>query len=390
MCRALLPTWSGVSDARLEPIAGGITNALHKVVPETADRDGPEPVVLRVFGRGTERFLDRETETAALAELNAFGFGAACLGVFTNGRLEAFLADARPLTIQEMAAPSVARAVAQTLRRLHACDVRARRGVVSFAFAEKKNASASASASARTTFGTLELSREKPAPQTWDIMRSWLDGATLDLEPGGMHPKLEALELTALRRDVDFLETATTRKTSAPTVLLHNDALAGNVMVPTAFRASERTASTLDLFPDVTLIDFEYSCYGPRGFDLANHLIEHAGFECDWRRLPSRAFRRDFCAAYLGDEAADEAAVTKLLLETEAFYPVSHLWWGAWAAMQARTEKAIEFDYAAYAEKRLDEFRRLRRFAFGEEDDALVSGTTDDDDADLLGPRLPG
>ena len=388
MCRALLPTWSGVSDARLEPIAGGITNALHKVVPETADRDGPEPVVLRVFGRGTERFLDRETETAALAELNAFGFGAACLGVFTNGRLEAFLADARPLTIQEMAAPSVARAVAQTLRRLHACDVRARRGVVSFAFASK-NASASASASEPTTRGTLESSREKPASQTWDIMRSWLDGATLDLEPGGMHPKLEALELTALRRDVDFLETATTRKTSAPTVLLHNDALAGNVMVPTRFRASG-TASTLDLFPDVTLIDFEYSCYGPRGFDLANHLIEHAGFECDWRRLPSRAFRRDFCAAYLGDEAADEAAVTKLLLETEAFYPVSHLWWGAWAAMQARTEKAIEFDYAAYAEKRLDEFRRLRRFAFGEEEDALVSGTTDDDDADLLGPRLPG
>jgi ethanolamine kinase len=131
VCRALLPSWSGVSDARLEPIAGGITNALHKVVPETADREGgPEPVVLRVFGRGTERFLDRETETAALAELNAFGFGAACLGVFNNGRLEAFLADARPVTIEEMATPSVARAVAQTLRRLHACDVRARRGVV--------------------------------------------------------------------------------------------------------------------------------------------------------------------------------------------------------------------------------------------------------------------
>jgi hypothetical protein len=59
--------------------------------------------------------------------------------------------------------------------------------------------------------------------------------------------------------------------------------------------------------------------------------------------------------------------------------------------MQARTEKAIEFDYAAYAEKRLDEFRRMRRFAFlYQGDDARVSGTTDDDAADLLGPRLPG
>ena len=129
-------------------------------------------------------------------------------------------------------------------------------------------------------------------------------------------------------------------------MLLHNDALAGNVMLPAGYRPGSRELGHGRR--PVTLIDFEYSCYGPRGFDLANHLIEHAGFECDWRALPSRAFRRDFCAAYLGDEAADEAAVTKLRLETEAFYPVSHLWWGLWAAMQARTS-TIDFDYAGYA-----------------------------------------
>ena len=87
-----------MSDARLEPIAGGITNALHKVTPETAvyREGGPEPVVLRVFGRGTEAFLDRDTENAALAELNACGFGARCLGVFKNGRLEARVEHAGP------------------------------------------------------------------------------------------------------------------------------------------------------------------------------------------------------------------------------------------------------------------------------------------------------
>ena len=83
VCRALLPTWSGVLDARLEPITGGITNTLRIVVPSSRSRDAtsvdengtnepspPEPVVLRVFGRGTEAFLDRDTENAALAELN--------------------------------------------------------------------------------------------------------------------------------------------------------------------------------------------------------------------------------------------------------------------------------------------------------------------------------
>ena len=38
----------------------------------------------------------------------------------------------------------------------------------------------------------------------------------------------------------------------------------------------------------LTVIDFEYSCYGPRGFDLANHFVEYAGFDCDWSLLPGR------------------------------------------------------------------------------------------------------
>ena len=377
VCRALLPTWSGVLDARLEPIAGGITNTLRKVVPSSCSRDAtsvdengtnepspPEPVVLRVFGRGTEAFLDRDTENAALAELNACGFGARCLGVFKNGRLEAFLADARPAAPAEMADASVSRAIAAALRRFHACDARARLGVSANVSPKQKNA-------------------RRPTPQTWDIMRSWHAAATSGAGTS-CDPRLAALGLDGMERVVDALEAATARAApDAPTVLLHNDALAGNVMLPAGYRPGSRSRHEP---PTVTLIDFEYSCYGPRGFDLANHLIEHAGFECDWRALPSRAFRRDFCAAYLGDEAANEDAVTKLRLETEAFYPVSHLWWGLWAAMQARTS-TIDFDFAGYAAKRLAEFRRLFRRRRESDGRRRPPGTTDDDDADVFGPH---
>ena len=374
VCRALLPTWSGVLDARLEPITGGITNTLRKVVPsvffEKENENGtnepspsepePGPVVLRVFGRGTEAFLDRDTENAALAELNACGFGARCLGVFKNGRLEAFLADARPAAPAEMADASVSRAVAAALRRFHACDARARLG------------------------DPLPANISPKRSQTWDIMRSWHAAATSGAA-ATRDPRLAALGLDGMARDVDALQAATARAADAPTVLLHNDALAGNVMLPAGYRPGSRELGHEP--PTVTLIDFEYSCYGPRGFDLANHLIEHAGFECDWRALPSRAFRRDFCAAYLGDEAADEAAVTKLRLETEAFYPVSHLWWGLWAAMQARTS-TIDFDYAGYAAKRLAEFRRLLNDGRRESDGRRrPPATTDDDDADVFGPH---
>ena len=375
MCRALLPAWSGVAAARLEPVVGGITNSLHRVVPSSAsegaegDENGQlEPVVLRVFGRGTEKFLDRETEAAALTELNAFGFGARCLGVFENGRLEAFLADARPAAPDEMADARVSRAVARALRRFHACDVRARRV-----------------AAPRETHSDARESTL--VPRTWDIMRSWHEAATTETDSAhDADPRLEALGLARMSADVDALEAATKRAVDAPTVLLHNDALAGNIMLPAGYA---RARAGHD--PDVTLIDFEYACYGPRGFDLANHLIEHAGFECDWRRLPTRAFRRDFCAAYLGDEGPlDEAAVTRLRLETEAFYPVSHLWWGLWAAMQARTS-TIDFDYAGYAAKRLAEFRRIVETRRLETDGRLVSGAAGAgaDDADVLGPRSP-
>ena len=48
------------------------------------------------------------------------------------------------------------------------------------------------------------------------------------------------------------------------------------------------------------LIDFEYSDWNARGFDIANHFMEHAGFECEWdTMLPSRAHRDAFYANYL-------------------------------------------------------------------------------------------
>jgi len=45
--------------------------------------------------------------------------------------------------------------------------------------------------------------------------------------------------------------------------------------------------------------------------------------------------------------------------EVAAFTPVSHLWWGLWAVMQA-TISTIDFDYLHYAELRLREYRKLR------------------------------
>jgi thiamine kinase-like enzyme len=46
------------------------------------------------------------------------------------------------------------------------------------------------------------------------------------------------------------------------TVLCHNDVLSGNVLLSEAGTNED---------PKITLIDYEYSCYNYRAFDIANH-----------------------------------------------------------------------------------------------------------------------
>ena len=353
MCVELLPEWRAVADVSLEVIPGGITNHLRLVRaveptpddPASTSRSRLLPVVLRVFGRGTDAFLDRAVEADALLELNAQGFGATCLGVFRNGRLEACIPDVRPLRPEEMALPAVADAIAATMRRFHACDVPARRR----------------------------------SPGTWDVLRDWwrranaASRAAAASAEGSRDVRRAFGELGTLGDAIDALERECA-SVSSPSVTLHNDALSGNFLVPADWRPSGPD----DPPPTMRLIDFEYACAGPRGFDVANHFAEHAGFECDWSKLPDERARARFCAAYVDAGAGDgegtgrvvegsstsrDGDAAALAREAEAFAPVAHLWWGLWAVMRAASQSDGEgegFDYAAYAERRLAAFRASR------------------------------
>ena len=74
--------------------------------------------------------------------------------------------------------------------------------------------------------------------------------------------------------------------------------------------------------------------------------------------MPDSEARKKFCQEYL-KASRDDVDVKQLEQEVIAFFPVSHLWWGLWAAMQAKVS-AIDFDYADYAAIRIGEFRRIR------------------------------
>ena len=305
-------------------ISGGISNALYKLSPPSSS-----PIALRIYGIGTEKFIDREKEVTTMQLLHRNGFGPQIRGLFTNGRIESFL-PMRCLTPDEMSSPSFSPKIAATLFRFHSVDAEHR------------------PATAVTPFTRIY---------------EWLEiSKTLDFSDD---PKklatFQKFDFDQLKKEVEMVEAAAT-KLQSPIVFAHNDLLSGNIMVPLD-NENEDCSST-----EMTFIDFEYSGWAPRGFDLGNHFCEYAGFECDYDKYPTTDVAHTFLKSYLEAEAAtqnlenstvDDKAVAMAVAEANAYSLAAHQYWGTWALMQARWS-TIEFDYMGYAELRWSEYKRRK------------------------------
>ena len=295
-----------------------------------------EPVVLRVFGLNTEVIIERERELKArtlgghrklcspltspgllaqvLLQLNAAGFGAPVLATFTNGRVEGWL-HARPLEPVEMTDAERSPRLARLVAAFHAARV-----------------------------------DEPREPHLWPLVRGWLETArTLVLPDPAKQAKLALIDLSSLAAEIEEVQAACDSLRS-PTVFCHNDLLAPNFL--------EEAGGALHL------IDFEYSAYGPRGFDLGNHFNEWAGFDCVYSRYPTDEQQRRFLASYLaasssGGGAVDETALAALVVEADVYSLASHLYWCVWCLIQARYS-AVDFDYLTYHEERMQEYWRRK------------------------------
>ncbi|KAL8885299.1 MAG: hypothetical protein Q9192_006668, partial [Flavoplaca navasiana] len=80
--------------------------------------------------------------------------------------------------------------------------------------------------------------------------------------------------------------------------------------------------------------------------------------------LPTRSVRHAFIEEYLASysshttlppETDEKTHVNQLFDEVDAYRGVPGLYWGIWALIQA-TISQIDFDYASYAEVRLQEY----------------------------------
>lgn len=141
-------------------------------------------------------------------------------------------------------------------------------------------------------------------------------------------------------------------------VLGHCDLLSANVIIPTDDISQE------ELNHQINFIDYEFAMPCPAAFDIANHLSEWAGFECNYNILPTRSQRLSFTRQYIQSyrsHTTDSSLHTTLptpealLIEVDSYRGIPGLYWGLHALISAKISN-IDFNWPAYAELRLGEY----------------------------------
>lgn len=165
--------------------------------------------------------------------------------------------------------------------------------------------------------------------QFWPIVGSWISQIPNRTERLAINAKTEIEKIlrserrrTWLEVNLKWLRDFACSVSNVP-VFSHNDLLHANIIVQDDRNQAEG--------PSVAFIDYEYGCSNDLHFDIANHLLEFAGFECDWSALPSEALQIAFVEAYLQSyklvEVVDSDEVLTELKKVRAYFGVSHFYW---------------------------------------------------------------
>jgi thiamine kinase-like enzyme len=233
-------------------IVGGITN---QIVLISNAKFPNKKVIMRVFGVGTEEFIDRHNESKVFMELSQRGMGPALHGFFANGRLEGYI-PGRNIEPFEMSHPRVFPAIARSMARFHNESVDIERECFVFVISVR----------------LMTVLKQLLAGEDAAVVRKVRE----QLDEFDVFNEFEWYQ-SALRERLAGGSAATDSEASAyfaagqvfgqEIVLCHNDILPGNIMIdPPNYEELEGDVS-------VTFIDYEYGAYNCRGFDLANHFI---------------------------------------------------------------------------------------------------------------------
>ncbi|XP_078409279.1 choline/ethanolamine kinase [Cetorhinus maximus] len=327
-----------VEEFQISVISGGLSNLLYLCsLPDHVLSVGDEPrrVLLRVYGailQGVDSLILESVMFAVLAER---ALGPRLYGVFPQGRLEQYIPSRRLLT-EELAFPDFSAEIAVKMSRFH--------GMV------------------------MPFNKEpKWLFETMDRYLKQIMGLTFIRETHvKKFNKLKSFNLPAELASLRSLLEATW----SPVVFCHNDVQEGNIL----YLAGHDSSSTEKLM----LIDFEYSSYNYRGFDIGNHFCEWMYdytydqwpfFKASMEKYPNRQqqlhFIRHYLSEYSGNKGdsmhEDQTKIEEeMIIEINRYALASHYLWALWAILQAKIS-TIEFGYLDYALYRLEAYFEQKR-----------------------------
>lgn len=341
LCREYLQgPWAKVSidDIEVTPLGGGLTNKLYICkLPEklsaTNESDGkcPSTVLLRVYGLILQDFKAQIQESVVFSILAERGVGPQLFAVFPGGRLEEYV-PCRTLQTRDLADSQTSRCIAQCVADYHMLNMPVKK---------------------EPTYVTAKM-----FSYLENVKKMSFDGL-----------KSHQLYKEILGHDIDEIAHFVTKmisKTDAVVVFCHNDIQEGNLLL----------TNRKDRKNPVQMIDFEYSSYNYRGFDIGNHFCEWM-YDYSHQKWPFYSYthsnfpniiqQKVFVDTYLEaifehdpDRRTDPRWTSEVVLdEARRFAMMSHFFWAMWAVVQAKMSD-IGFGYMEYAITRLSSLKRQR------------------------------
>lgn len=245
-----------ITNVDAQKISGGITNALYIVHLQFGSKR--KTMILRLFGFGTEQFIDRKVENIVFSTLSKSGHGPTFYGLFETGRIEGYLPNVQSLEPTEMSHRAIYCPVAKQLVQLHSTSIPEIDmmqhdwlwGKLELFFQLASKLSFPDNITKQAQYDALNI------PYMHKEL-SWYRNYIKTL-----HENLTSSDLSIGN---DFSGYSYGQRLALQRVLCHNDLLCGNIM-----RTSDIDLSSSSSV-DITLIDYEYAGYNYRAYDMANH-----------------------------------------------------------------------------------------------------------------------
>ncbi|XP_024072478.2 ethanolamine kinase 2 [Terrapene carolina triunguis] len=322
LIRELRPQWE-TERVKTKLFTDGITN---KLMACYMDEGMADAVLVRVYGRKTELFVDRENELKNFQVLRAHGCAPNLYCTFQNGLCYEFM-QGTALGPEHVQQPQIFRLIAWEMAKMHAIHAN----------------------------GSL------PKPSLWHKLHKYLTIVKTEVitKASILRFRQEVPSLEVLEQEVAWLKEYLSQLGS-PIVLCHNDLLCKNII----YNETEE---------HVRFIDYEYAGYNYQAFDIGNHFNEFAGVnEVDYSLYPSRDTQLQWLRHYLqaykqlsrenqgnGGGVVSDKELETLYVQANQFALASHFLWACWALIQDKYS-TIDFNFFRYARLRFKQYFKAK------------------------------